>query len=1060
MRRKLTYCLAILMAVVFNANTAFAATDVPDDKRPFYHINENFEGKTAADYPKDDATSGIWKLLTDGNAAKRGALGGNWGGFSYNGVEGRIESVISNQKGPRGGDLWFPSPQSNTDFLDVKTFVVEFDWTYVTSGVRADYDMGYLIGLGGSNSVTAQESWKEGWFFAGILGLYTFGDGYLYCWNLDPVGDENGEEYKRGPIFKVVNGAASGHNFARRGTSAELTLEANASCKTNIPMIAGMTYHIRAVLNFETQKVEALSISYQEAEAEAMTEQVGTNMDFIAKTCAHTAVEDRTVNDVSNIFLSHNRTINFSATSYFDNVEIYTLVPSEGKADVTIKYVDQDGLAVKEPRVVEDLYVGTDYALIASDKERFQDDLYFYAYNKDATVEANGGEFITVAKEGSTLTVIFEKTAKTFGTYVWTGATNNIWSETDANFSVNEGPNIPYQVGNPIEFPKDMAGEVLLKGSFSVGNYEVNVKGDYIFSNFESGVNALLGDSASQFIITEGNVILGFDCKVPKTVVFADSVTIVSSVSAQKIIFKKDNSKLIHKSSSTLNIPIEYDKEIIGGTLDFDLLVEKQTSSTFTNIENLNVNLYKPGRRGSAVEINTSFIPSAPFDNMKINVFNKCTDVYYNADSTESFTQIATFAISDAVAANSWVNLGENTRLARYYNEANTNASVTQVGLLTGGPTTVVAPCVVNNNGRVGRLQINGIDGLESKFEGRVTSYYEPATPETFYTRNRKGIYVGPDAVLTLSGKDYILEHGIEVAAGGKVVVNGQDIAVANTITLAGELELNEDLSVMLEDVFYLNDSGDPVADQKATCATTINSGGKLVLNADYLVPNEGQNISDTSKEINVNDGGILKAARGVTINTLSLLANTGSVLEGDINVPYSISLAVGNGADIASAVWKATVSSFTDGDYDRLVAQQGDFNVSGDLDITVVNATEGAKAKLFGGANVEAKYHVYTPGKVLVNGVDIAEAPEGADYVWVLGEDENGDAIYTGELLSKVNKVSIGEVDNSGKEVKSVQYYDFTGSAVSEDASGFVIQKTIYIDGTSSAKKMYVPAK
>ncbi|MDL2243705.1 hypothetical protein LJB84_02560 [Bacteroidales bacterium OttesenSCG-928-J19] len=566
MRRKLTYCLAILMAVVFNANTAFAATDVPDDKRPNYHINQNFNG-LATDFwgDKTPAVGTNWRLVSYGQNTGSGFFGEN-GEATYDLAAGNVK-LGGSGSGARAANMHFIAPQNNPDFDEFSTFIVEFDWTYAASSVRAAGDIGHVIGLAGSNSVDRWDPASTNHFHAGIFAFYTFGTDTLYCWNLDPEGNPNGEAAGMGAIFTGNN---SGGAWVRKGSDMEATKAMNETCKTNVRAIKGTTYHIRAELDFTTQKVVSLTISYTD---ESGTEEAHnwTDLDFIAKYCAGESVEDKTVKDVCMISTSitpRPSGVTNNSDNRFDNLEVYTLVPSEGKADVTIKYVDQEGAAVKPSRIEEDLYVGIDYSLVPEDKERFQDDLYFYAYNPEATYAANnGGESVRVATGGSTLTVVFEKTAKTFGTYVWTGETNNIWSETDANFSVNGGATIPYQEGNPVLFPKDKAGEVLLKGSFSVGASEVTVAGDYIFSNYDSGIHALLGDSASQFIIEEGNVTLGFDCKMPETLVFVDSITITKSASAQKIIFKKDNSKLIHKSSSTLNIPIEYDSEIVQSAL-------------------------------------------------------------------------------------------------------------------------------------------------------------------------------------------------------------------------------------------------------------------------------------------------------------------------------------------------------------------------------------------------------------------------------------------------------------------------------------------------------------
>lgn len=1020
------------MAVVFNSNVANAATELPDGKRPEYHFNQNFNDLPASYFVLNGTDETTWR----GRQASGKGLFFWAGNPQYDAVSGRYR-LQGNGSGNRNAELLFPTPQANPDFPQDKPIIIEFDWDYKAS---TDYLHPNLLYIGGSNSVSVQNTAAADHLKALILGIYTFGDGYFYCWNID----QNGPDEVFGPVFAATGG------FTRRGDDAATTAEYNAPNVMIIPAINGTTYHIRAELDFATQKVLSLTLSYTD-DTETLVFQNLTDLDFLAKTTAAADVIAAGTNIVNDLALIGGLGTKVSGNNsdfdyYIDNMEVYALAESDGSADVTVQYLDQDGNAVKPSRVVEGHFVNTPYALIASDKDRFQDDNYYYSYNAEATIAANqavgsvDGESINVPAGGVTLTVVFQKTAITNGTYVWTGAAGNgIWSEIDANFSVNGGAAIAYQEGNSVLFPAALAGDIVLKGAFTIGTADVTVEGDYVFSNYESGVNYLLGDSASQFIIADGNVTLGFDCRVPETAVYADSITITNSATAKKIIFKKPQAKLIQKTNTDLGIALEFDPEILDGTLDIDVINSVYHTMSYTNVANMNVNLYVRGKHNT--NWSTAFRPSGSFGPMKINVHNKITELIYNADSTAQFIPIAGFGITDAPAAQAWINLGENTRLVRDYNENKNNNSVTQVGVITGGPTTEIAQSFIG--GRRGRLQINGIEGLESKFEGRFTNYYDAGKPETLTEGNKKGVLVMADAKAIFTNDDYALEGGIEVGAAGKLSVEGENITLNDNVTLAGELEFQND-------VFMID-----------SCATTINNGGKLLLGGSYLIYAEGQSDRLSSPaNINVNEGGLLKVnKRGSVINTYNLMANAGSVLEGDINVPVSLNMSLGT-EEIAPATWKATVSSFTDGDYDKLVANTGDLNLAGNMDITVLSSTKGAKIMLLGGAAIDAVEENVAFGKVTVNGIDITafnESTPEAEYLWM---DANAAADFY-NLVSLTDKaVSLEEVDNSGKEVKTVQYYDITGSAVSQDATGFVIEKVIYTDGTSSAKKTFVPVK
>lgn len=1018
MKQKITYCLVILMAIVFNQNVAHAATDIPADKRPMYHINQNFNDLESTFFQVNSTTANIWQFKA---ASNRGSYFANAGDMTYDVGRGLVR-LGGNGSGPRGGELWFPTPQTNADFDGETKFILEFDWTFIRTALH--YRNAHVLFVGGSNSVGPQAVTAETWFLAGILGIYTFGDGYWYCWNLDPEGPD--ECY--GAVFKAGT-------FVRKGSTApssmEESQELNATCKTNIKAIAGTTYHVRAELDFATQKVVSLTLSYAEpegAEAGDVFSQTLPDMDFVAKTAAGSAVGDKTVKDLAAIAFTNSRhtdagnyMVDFS--NEVDNLEIYSLVDSEGQADLTVEYLDQNGQTVKPARTEKDLYVGVPYALVGADKERFiSGDNFYHAYDEAATQAANialgseDGESIKLAAGGSTLKVIFRKTAKTSGEYVWTGATNKYWSEVDANFSVG-GQTIPYQEGNPIVFNAANATSdtIWLKGSFSIGESNVTMDGGYIVANDKSGTNFISG--TGQFIIN-GAVTLGIDNRLEETVVSTSNpLTIINRAAAKVIVLKADNAKIIQKSE--IPMPIQYDESIVNGTLTLDVQAEAAFSARLTNMSTFNVNMSVPGRLNSASWSAPFGIQANPYPlGMTINVENTCESGMYGGEPYPN--PIVGFGIWDNVAENAHIHLGDNVRLVRNYNEVAIPGSTTKIGAISGTEKSSIQMGWINQ--RQQNLEIGSLN-IDTEFKGKIEKFYPFYNPEAKTESRTKLIKVGT-GTLTFSG-DIIVDHGIDV--------NG------------GELALLGEVSIGVGSV-------------------VVNNGGTLTIGSEfgklygYNVPGTGEplvELEGIQTTTTVNEGGTLKTNRGSQINSLSTNINSGGVLEGGFNGLYDLLIAESVG-EVPAAVWKAYVNSFNEGDYDKLYALDGGFNIRGDLDITVNSSNNGEKITLI---ESEAFAYGLMIGTITVNGEEIPkvnlaegeEVPAGAKYAWLYDDD-----FGTYELLSQSDKTSI-DVVGAGKEVKSIEYMDLSGRQVSKNATGFVIQKITYTDNTTAVKKQYV---
>lgn len=985
MKRIVTYFFAMLLAVV-SWNVSYADTY----KR--HHINQNF-----------DEIETIPTGWTFGQTLFS-AGGGSWALDAENGWL----TFTGSGSGNRGQDMTFPSPQSNEKFADRTTFFLEIDWR--ANAGQMDYKNAVMFTVSGSGSVNTRSA-NNDWYIAAILGLYSFGDGFLYCWNKDLVGPETsipGEYY--GPVFQ----GGQYPYFARRddATTLDRTIELNAGNKMDVTFAIGKTYHILAEIDFATQKVVSLTVTDNE---DPENTQTLTDMGFIAPTLAGSAatvaVEDRIVKDLSIITVMNTRSGGAANLNMnLDNMEVYTLEQSLGRTNVTIDYKTQEGDVAKAQRIVAEQEIGTEFSLVAADKERFTADGFYYAYDAEATHAANsefeGGESITVA-EGATLTVVFKKTAITSGDYVWVGANNEYWSELDANFSVNGGDPIPYQIGNPVTFsdPDALFKDVVLKGQLDLGEGDIMVDVDgYSFSDYGSGINRVSGTG---LFIVDAAATIGIDNRMVELVIVGTKpVSITHGAAAQKITLKSSGAKLILNANTALGMPIEMDASISDGVLTIDAMTASAYNMPFVNIPTLNVNLGNPGRLVNA-SWNMPFAPSSPYDGMRINVANICESAPNPANAEEIIENpIVSFSLTDAAAANAHVHLGDNVRLVRNYNEANGAAGSTlQVGALSGTANSIVHAGWVDT--RCGFVQVGKLN-RDAVFEGKFTKFYQFFTPETTVESSA----------------------GIKKVGTGKWTLTNTQILNDTVRVSGGELELLGNI--------YLGAK-----------PTVVNNGGTLTIGGEFGLL---YGVETSSNNLTVDNGGTLKGIKGNHI--LSILTNisAGGTLAGDINAEWSLSMSDGipaateEDADIPSAVWKPYVGSFAEGDYDQLKVQYGDATIYGDFDIFVASSGAGEKIQLLSGAGNQD----VALGKILVNGVDITDNTEdtpGAKFVWLPD---------TFELLSLTNYTGINDI-HAGKEIKSILYFDITGRQVSKDALGFVIQKITYVDGSVASKKTYV---
>lgn len=209
--------------------------------------------------------------------------------------------------------------------------------------------------------------------------------------------------------------------------------------------------------------------------------------------------------------------------------------------------------------------------------------------------------------------------------------------------------------------------------------------------------------------------------------------------------------------------------------------------------------------------------------------------------------------------------------------------------------------------------------------------------------------------------------------------------------------------------------------------------------------------------------GGTLVLGNKVASTVTLIKVDTAAVLVGkNIKAESGIAVNIGtlsgaitaNSISLTGSTLKMNVNSFAEGDFDKIstigdmstiaAVSEKDLNV---LDITVKSANKDAKIKIIevlGNADV-------TFSKVLVNGEDITlntATTEGAKFVYKWDEATNSGELTSLTIFTGLNQVSTDKV------VKDVLYYSATGQLVGKDAQGFLIRKTIFIDGTQLIEK------
>ena len=758
-KRTLTYYFIILSMMFGWWHTSYAQTYFKS-----YFIDETFDGLET--FPEN------WSARTGGDAANI---------YSRNASSVVANGVITTSGsggGNRGNDITFPSPIFNLeDADDIHTWYLDFEWKVDAAALGPRNSLGLIVS--GSSSLNVGND--NSWYAASIFGIYAFGDGFLHYWNMDLNGpvDENSAALVQyngymGPVYHSGN---NGSNFARSGyadtnasgiaESAQNVASYNASTKTNVIYANSVFYHISAKLNFKTQKVESLTITQKD---DPTNTQTITDMPFLAPSLIGPdetikAVEDRIVTDMCIISQTNSRASragngdNANMITVIDNLQVYYMKESSGTADISIKYIDKDGNTIKPTRIVEGQQYGELFSLSNSDKQSFIENGFYYAYDADATLEANmdkgnGESLIPIPGEDNSLTVIFKKFQAADGTMVWTGAETPIWNELDGNFKYTTITGLGYQKGQSVEFSDaDASKDVTVNQTIEMENGHMLVStGGYDFSG--SGTIKGTGNLtiSAPTILGVSNQMEGgahINTTEPVTIKKSDAATSFNVI---------DNAHFIMEHNAAVSTPIIGAGE--GSTLTIEAVSAERLSYSFpiTEVSTVNIIMRNAGARSGSGWTNSWL---AKHDNAQVvNVINGVEGSPLTGLGNNQMPNVT-------------LNLGDSIRLLREYNES--DGASYSYGAINGVSTSFIETGFVSS--RTMTYAVGGL-GTDAVFEGGIRPYtVAGAYVRTDNTFNLNKVGTGK---WTLSG--HLDFAGNINAKEGTLILTGMVDTLVNTL--------------------------------------------------------------------------------------------------------------------------------------------------------------------------------------------------------------------------------------------------------------------------------------
>lgn len=859
-------------------------------------FNENFDGLTAL------PSTLVSRAGASGSATSY--IGRSAGITVANGV---VKFDGGSGGGNRGAELEFSSKMQK-DLLHV-----EYDWAIEGAQVANRNAIGtYLLGSQSTLSPVYTDM---------ILAIYAVGETNttLHVQNLDIAG---------GDVF------SQGGGLNKCGADIAASELANTLSKTSVVYAAGKSYHIHAELDFVNKKVVSLTITDKSDPENTATL---TDLPFVSST----------VNDFARIGLNQSRgsscgngnTVNNLNTT-FDNILVYEVVPSLGKADITIKYQDLTGNKIKDDLVIPDQEVGVAYVLTSSDKASFPSGGFYYAYDPVAT----GTDTLIVSNEKKEITVKFVKNAITAGPYVWKGSVSNVWNEYENNFEVGSAV-LPYQLQNAVEFSATEVqnDSVLVKQAIDLGDKNVTISAPgYTLAGTGqlkgTGTLVIKADARLNLINNlDGGVELDHGTL---TIDHADAAKSIIAENGTSLEFNGSFSKPISGFGGTLNI-------LATAKTDF----AQTLSSTITGLDKVVYTLRNKGR--VAYSSTTATVPNCDRMLELNNAYTGAVDVV-NALSEAAYFKTT---VLDWTATK--LHLGDNVRMiygtTGVATKDEATATTFTIGELSGSETS--------------RLMGGYVDARKTKY--RVGSLNTDAT--------FSGV-IAPLTIIRESADGYMSKPHLSIYKEG----TGTWTLTNNSPDYRGNLFVN-DGTLIVNGIICSHDS---------------------IVNLETVQVDAAGHLSGTGTIYAVN-------------------ANVYGKLSGNLTFGGAVNLWGTSETDIV--VNGATTDKVT-------VA--GDLQYGGKLVVTSKNNPPAGTYKI-----IEASSYLESSPEL---GFDEVVLPSAN---WTFKWD-TGELVYVGGDVNGINNTE------NNKEVKSVEYYNVSGTKALKNQKGFLIKVTKFTDGSSSTTK------
>jgi autotransporter-associated beta strand protein len=697
--KKITRLLA-LFVVLFCTSGVYAV------QVPSYFVNETFDGISALPTGWSDGTPNY---------------------FGYSGattIGSNVLNVSGSGSGSRGKRNNFTSSGSETSVY------INFD--LLVNSWTLGYKNAFGLVIDGSGSNTANPK--------NILCLYATGsDGKFHYANadLDTVAFTSDDTW--------------GASFRRAGTTAALTNSLNLGTQIDFAFTLGVTYNVRALLNFTDQKVDSLIITKLSDNSKISL----GSYPFMRYVAPITDVNSVSIFNSRGTNEGNGASVNINAS--VDNFKTYKMIEAS-LANITINYLDPTDNPIQSARISADNVTGSTYTALAEDKATIVSGGFYYVYDAASTTSDN----VVVLEDGSAvINLKFTKTVSTTGTYTWTGVTNGYWNESELNFSTDGSNSLGYQNGNGVVFDGTGANKTItLNNDFNLGSNDVTVSSD---GYSISGIGKLTGS---------GTTILNTAAGESVTLAIVNELTGGVVVNGGTVVIAKDAAatKLTVASGSTLNLSTgsTFNKAIEGaGTITVIPTSNVGYSSAITGIDAINYSLVSAGAASTAGAFSGMPTLNNSFGGM-INVNTSVGDATLFG-STNQFT-------------NNKLNLGDNVSLVYPTNPATDGSTAIVIGELSGSSlSTVMGPRLRTLTYNLGGLNTN------STFAGTFENF--PA--DAWSNIPVLNIVKAGSGTLTLSGASTAYIAGAVTVSTGKLDVTGTLGTTSVPVTVAADATLS-----------------------------------------------------------------------------------------------------------------------------------------------------------------------------------------------------------------------------------------------------------------------------